>query len=179
MSKTNGARNKRAGSDAERLYAIKFRELGFDFCQTSRYGSKLHDNSKIDLIHIPYNIQIKAGVQKSMNPGKELLLMDTCVKLYFPPFDAVHKYPKLLIHHKRVGYGKKRTPEDALVYMSLKQFMFFQTKVGKLEYMNIKKGKIESQSEFSSIVCMTFDYFIEKIVNKTYHGNNKREILSK
>lgn len=162
-----GSRNKRKGSNAERLYAQKFRELGFELCQTSRYASKLYDDAKIDLVHIPYNIQIKAGIQNGMNAGKELVLMDACINSMFPKYDPVRTFPKILVHHKQVGYGNKRTEEDSLVYMSFTQFKIFESIVGNnLSFLGLKKGKLESTSEFKDIVWMSFKYFSENIVSK-------------
>jgi hypothetical protein len=34
-------------------------------------------------VNIPFNVQIKAGKQANMNPGKELLSMQHCVDLMF------------------------------------------------------------------------------------------------
>lgn len=166
-----GVTNKNKGSNAERLYAKKFRELGFELCQTARYASRLHDNAKIDLVHIPFNIQIKAGVQKNMNPAKELISMDTHIKMMFPNYDSVHMFPKLLIHHKQVGNGNKRTQNDSIVYMSLNQFREFESKVGKLYYTDIKRGKLEMNSEFKDLVYIPFDYFVDKIVCKLNSKN--------
>ena len=74
--KSYGKTNKRKGSDAERYYAKIFRDdLGFTHCKTSRLGSKLHDDAGIDLIFLPLNVQIKAGKQVGLNPGKELNYM--------------------------------------------------------------------------------------------------------
>ena len=58
-----GSTNKRKGHNAERYYCNLFKELGFEFCTTARLASRLYDNAKIDLVNLPYNLQIKAGVQ--------------------------------------------------------------------------------------------------------------------
>lgn len=161
-----GKTNKNKGSNAERLYAQLFRELGYTFCKTSREGSKLHDNAKIDLIFIPYNIQIKAGRQKNMNPGKELLLLKGAIKEFFPPEHEVHNKSLILIHHEEVGRGRKRLPENQKVYMSLKQFEYFNTKCPLFSYDSLKELKFETTSEFKIIVCMTFEHFKEQIILK-------------
>lgn len=164
--KNIGRTNKTKGSNAERLYAQYFRSYGFDFCRTSREGSKLHDNAKIDLIFIPYNIQIKAGVQKNMNPGKELLSLKSAIKEFFPPLDEVHNKPVILIHHEEVGRGKKRLPESQKVYMSLKQFEYFNFANPLFCFDSLKELKFDTQSEFKIIVCMTFEHFVEQIILK-------------
>ena len=53
--------NRTKGHDAERLYVNRFKEIGYEHCVTSRYGSRLHDDAAIDLINVPINVQIKAG----------------------------------------------------------------------------------------------------------------------
>lgn len=163
-----GATNKRKGSNAERLYAIKFREMGFSFCETSRLASKKHDNAKIDLMYIPFNIQVKAGKQKNMNPGKELFFMKTCIDTMFPRGDEVFSKPLVLIHYEEVGRGHKRLPQNEKVFMSLEQFNKFKVMSPELEYNGIKSFKFDLQSEFKDIVNMTFEDFKEKIILKHY-----------
>ena len=166
-----GKTNKRKGSNAERLYAIKFREMGFSFCETSRFVSKKHDNAKIDLMYIPFNIQIKAGKQKNMNAGKELFFMKTCIDTMFPLGDEVFKKPLLLIHYEEVGRGHKRLPEHERVYMSMIQFDIFKSMSPDLEHNGLKSFKFDLQSEFKHIVNVTFADFKEKIILKHYKQN--------
>lgn len=163
-----GKTNKRMGSNAERLYAIIFRELGFSFCETSRFGSKKHDNAKIDLVYIPFNIQIKAGKQQNMNAGKELLSMYSMIHAMFPPGDEVFTKPSLLIHHEHIGRGKKRLPEHQKVYMSLKQFNKFKKLNPKLKFDTKKEFKFDLKSEFKVIVCMNFESFKDEVILKLY-----------
>lgn len=163
-----GQTNKRKGSVAERFYAKFFRDLGWEFCQTSRFVSKRHDNAKIDLVDIPFNLQIKAGIQKNMNPGKELFMMASSIQLMFPSSDLVHTRPCVLIHYKQGSKGKKRAPEDEMVYMSLIQFEAFKEKSPNLEYSTIKEFKFEMQSEYKIIVGMTLEVFKEEVIIKQY-----------
>lgn len=163
-----GATNKRKGSSAERYYAKFFRELGFAFCETARFGSKKHDNAKIDLLYIPFNVQIKAGVQKNMNPGKELFIMATSITAMFPPEDEVSKRPCILFHYKQGKPGVKRTPDMEMVYMSIIQFNLFKTKSPNFTYSVIKEFKFDLQSEFKTIVGMTLEHFKEEVILKQY-----------
>ena len=163
-----GATNKRKGSTAERYYAKFFRELGFTFCETSRFGSKKHDNAKIDLLYIPFNVQIKAGIQKNMNPGKELFMMSTSISAMFPPEDEVFKRPCILFHYKQGKPGAKRTPEMEMVYMSMIQFYLFRAKSPNLEYLMLKDFKFDLQSEFKTIVGMTLDHFKSEVILKQH-----------
>lgn len=163
-----GATNKRKGSTAERYYAKFFRELGFNFCETSRFVSKKHDNAKIDLMYIPFNLQIKAGIQKNMNPGKELFMMATSIASMFPLEDDVHNKPCLLIHYKQGKPGARRTPDMEMVYMSMIQFLAFQEKSPELSVLSLKEFKFDLDSEFKTIVGMTLDHFKSEVILKQY-----------
>lgn len=164
-----GSTNRRKGHDAERYYCNIFKKLGFEFCTTSRLASRLYDNAKIDLINIPFNVQIKAGVQKNMNPGKELFSMETSIKAMFPPDDNVHTKEKILIHKKHVGAGKKRQEEDEIVYMSYDQYQEYNNLLGEhIPYILAKKYKFELQSQFKDIVGMTYKVFEEYVIKKHY-----------
>lgn len=121
--KNYGKTNKRKGSDAERYYAKKFREIGHTHCVTARLGSKLHDNAGIDLIMLPYNIQIKAGIQKGMKPLTELVNMKERMGELFPPKSIEHNLPKLVIHKRPVGRGNKPSEFHELVTMTFEDFM--------------------------------------------------------
>ena len=130
--KSYGKTNKRKGSDAERFYAKIFREiLGFTHCKTARLGSKLHDDAGIDLIFLPFNVQIKAGKQVGLNASKELEYMQNKMKELFPPTSQEHSFPKVLIHKKGVGAGKKRTEFDEIVSMTFEDFIKLIKKIEK------------------------------------------------
>jgi hypothetical protein len=163
-----GATNKRKGSNAERYYAKFFRELGFEHCQTSRFCSKQHDNAKIDLMYVPLNIQIKAGIQKGMNPGKELFSMKTAIEKMFPKTEDVHSKPCVLFHYKQGEKGMKRCPEMEMVYMSMLQFDIFRSKSPTLTYLSIKDFKFDLNSEFKTIVGMTLEHFKEEVIIKQF-----------
>lgn len=121
--KSIGKTNKNKGSNAERHYAKIFREnLGYQYCKTARFGSKLHDNSGIDLIGIPFNVQIKAGKQAGLNISKELLYIKNQVNSNFPEGSLERDNVKILIHKKEVGMGKKRGEFDEIVSMTFEDF---------------------------------------------------------
>jgi hypothetical protein len=166
-----GATNKRKGSVAERYYAKFFKNLGFSFCATSRFVSKKHDNAKIDLMYIPFNLQIKAGVQKNMNPGKELFMMKSSINSMFPPEDDVHKKPCILFHYMQGTPGIKRTPEQEMVYMSMIQFDVFrnQNENKVLTYTYMKEFKFDLNSEFKTIVGMPLEVFTKEVILKQYN----------
>lgn len=129
--KSYGKTNKRKGSDAERHFAKIFRELGFTHCKTSRMGSKLHDDAGIDLIFVPLNVQIKAGKQVGLNASRELEYIQNRMIELFPPASIEHSLPKILIHKKEVGQGKKRGEFDDIVAMSFKDFVLLIQKIEK------------------------------------------------
>ncbi len=122
VPKSIGHTNKTKGNNAEREYAKFFREKGFKFCVTSRFGSKLHDGAKIDLLNIPFNVQIKAGKQKGINYSKVLSEIHEAVKITFPPTSIEHTLPNIVIHKKFIGAGRKKNPYDEIVCLSLEDF---------------------------------------------------------
>ena len=128
--KSRGVTNKRKGSDAERFYARAFQELGWEHCKTARLGSKLHDDAGIDLIFLPFNVQVKAGKQRGMNTSKILKNMTEGMQHFFPETSIEHDLPKIVIHRKEVGQGKKRTEYDELVTMTWEDFV----KILKFKY---------------------------------------------
>lgn len=129
VKKSYGKTNKRKGNDAERYYARIFRELGFTHCKTSRMGSKLHDDAGIDLIFLPLNVQIKAGKQVGLNPGRELDYISSRMEELFPSDSPEHTRPKIVIHRKEVGQGKKRSATDELVHMTFTDFVQLISKI--------------------------------------------------
>lgn len=163
-----GKNSRRKGHNAERYYAKLFKDMGFLYCITARLGSRLYDNAKIDLINLPFNVQIKAGQQKNMNPGRELFSMENMIKALFPPEESVHKKPNFLIHKKDIGRGKKATEEHELVYMSFKQYQKYKKEDKKLRYLFKKVFKFELQSEYKEVVAITFEVFKERIINKFF-----------
>lgn len=162
----SGKTNKLRGHNGERYYASYFRNLGFEFCETSRAASRKHDNAKIDLMYVPYNIQIKTGKHTSMNPGKELFSMEASIKLMFPPEDEVFKKPCLLIHRKYVEVGHKRKIEDDVVFMSLIQFNIYKNNGANFEYLSLKEFKFELDSQFKTIVSVTMEDFKNQVILK-------------
>jgi hypothetical protein len=164
-----GATNKRKGSNAERYYVKIFKELGFEFCCTARFASKKHDNAKIDLLYVPFNIQIKAGIQKGLNPGKELFYLESSIKTMFPVEDEVHTKPCLLIHNKQGTLGRKRLPEDDMVFMSYQQYLSFNEHAEtNLTFTYQKQFKFDMASQFKHIVGMSFEHFKTEVIIKQY-----------
>ena len=112
----NANRNK--GNNCERLYAKLFRELGYDKCITSRYGSRIHDDCGIDLLNVPFNVQIKAGKQRGMDYSSVLRNIGERLLELFPAEAPGFDLPNIVIHRKDVGRGKRRGEYDDLVVMS-------------------------------------------------------------
>ena len=119
---SKGKINRRKGHNAERYYADKFRSLGYPKCITSRQGSRIHDDSGIDLIFIPYNVQIKAGKQRGLNPIQVLKNMEIKMKENFPEDNQVFNQPNIVILRKEVGQGTKRTKYDDVVILAFEDF---------------------------------------------------------
>ena len=171
------------GSNAERLYAEKFRELGFSFCKTSRQANRKLDDAGVDLCFLPFNVQIKAGYKKGINPHKILDIIPERLSEFFPGFDPVHGYPRVLIHQLDVGRGKRRTKFDSVVYIYYKEISKFinhkdfsfnaivkegqkrgYTFSGILKegIYNSIKYRMKKTNEF--VLIMTFEKFINLII---------------
>ena len=163
-----GRQNKKKGCMAEKYYTKVFKDLGFTSCVTSRKLHKKHDNAKIDLVNIPFNLQVKAGIQKRMNAGKELFMMKSCIDTMFPQGDEVFDKPLLLVHYQEVNEGVERLPKHERIYMSLKQFNLFLIKNPDLVYDSLKEFKFDLDSEFKIIVSMSFEVFKNQIIIKHY-----------
>jgi hypothetical protein len=115
--KHHGKTSRNKGHNGERIYAKLFKELGYTFCKTSRQASRLLDDAGIDLAFIPYNVQLKTGFHKALNPVKLLKSMQEKIIEFFPPEDNVHTNPCIVIHRNQIGPGNKRVPNDDLVFM--------------------------------------------------------------
>lgn len=116
-----GKKNKAKGNVAERYYRDQFRDIGYEKCVTSRLGSRLHDNAGLDLILVPYNVQVKVGDQKGLKPREELVNMDIKMRALFPEDSQEFNLPKIIIH-KRYAEGSKRTEFDEIVTMTFQDF---------------------------------------------------------
>lgn len=117
-----GKSNKIMGSTGERYYRDEFRSLGYTKCVTSRLGSRLHDNVGIDLIFIPYNVQVKVGAQRGLKPAEELKKIQDGMIESFPEDSVEFEYPKLVIHRKIMQRGQRRSEFDELVTMTFADF---------------------------------------------------------
>ena len=114
--------NRTKGHNAEREYRNKFRALGFSNCETSRYASRKHDDCKVDLVYLPFNVQVKAGKQRGMNPSKVLMDMKDALKEGFRGDEHENAKIKVLIHKKEGKRGKPRTEFDDLVTLTWEDF---------------------------------------------------------
>ena len=117
-----GKKNKSMGSVGERYFRDEFRDIGHTKCVTSRLGSRLHDNVGVDLIFIPYNVQVKVGIQSGLNVRRELINMTEKMLETFPENSVEFTYPRLVIHKRPVEKGKKRTDFEAIVSMPFSDF---------------------------------------------------------
>ena len=161
--KSIGATNKRKGSDAERYYADLFKKLGYSYCITSRLGGRIYDNAGIDLMNIPFNVQIKGGRHKNLSPGKVLFEMYNQINTLFPETSEVRKYPIVLFH--RLSVYSNNTDTD-IVYYTFEQHKRFQEKynIPEFRYDTLKDRKIMVNSEFGKVVSVSFNSFKENII---------------
>jgi len=94
-----GKTNRNKGNSFERLLAKIMRELGYEYCKTSRATSRLMDNCKIDLTGLPFIVQAKAGYDKS-RPKYDKIFGEIKEEIgkHFPPSHHIHDMPIILIH---------------------------------------------------------------------------------
>ena len=152
-SKNLGKRNRQKGHHAERFYVDVFKTLGYSHCITARLGGRVYDNAGIDIINIPFNIQVKAGKQTKLSAGKILLGMESQIKSLFPPEHEVQKFPLILIHRPN-PYSKNYN--DDMVYLTKTQFDKFKLKSPGIEYLDIKKRNARMSTEFGEIISIKF-----------------------
>ena len=118
-------KNARKGHDAERDYAAIFRELGYEKACTTRLGSRLLDNCKIDIMNVPYNVQIKCGYPKGINPKKIFIKMEELMREHLMEGSIEFKRPKLIIHRYCPGKGIKRLPKHDVAYFYVEDYKQF------------------------------------------------------
>ena len=116
--------SRRKGNQAEVYYRnIFINDLGFSDCKTSRHASKLLDDAGIDLVGIPYNVQIKRGYNNSMNYLTTMLDLYSKINTNLPrEMDHIKKRVTFMIHErdmKRTQFGGQSKPDyETLVCMS-------------------------------------------------------------
>jgi hypothetical protein len=124
-----GAKNREMGHNGERKYARIFREAGWDKAQTARYASRLTDNCKNDVVFIPVNLQVKIGKHSALNIRKILKFMKEQVVISFPDHYPERTNPNVIVQDFPVGAGKRRQPEDSIVYMTFETFFDLLTRL--------------------------------------------------
>lgn len=97
---TKKRKNSRTkGHSFERDLVHIFKEIGFEHVKTSRYASRILDDSKVDLANIPLNLQAKIGYW-SNRPKFEVIFKEMKAHLdsNFPPGNPQRDYPKVIFH---------------------------------------------------------------------------------
>ena len=112
----------RKGHNAERHYAKKFREMGYNKCCTTRASSRLLDNCMVDLNYIPFLVQIKAGKQKKLSYSLVLKTIREKIAEHLPEDAHERSLIPIIIHYKHVGTGRKRNEYDELVVLAFSDF---------------------------------------------------------
>lgn len=158
---TDGKENQLKGLKGEEFYKNYFIKLGYKDCQIAEKKS-LYDSIGIDLINIPYLIQIKTGVQKNMNPGKVLTLMSAQIHTNVPKTHKIctENYNLFVIHHKDNDFN------NDIIYMTLDTLELYISKYGHIDYKSINTRNIKSISEFNNIVGINMTEFHNKVLKK-------------
>lgn len=158
---TNGKENQLKGEEGEKFYVSYFQRLGYKNCKQAEKKS-LYDSLGIDLVNIPYLIQIKTGIQKNLIPGKILTLMSAQISNNLPKNHVIIKenFNLFLIHHK----GNNNIEED-VIYMSLDTYDYYLSMYKEIKILSTNFRKIESHIEFNKIVGINMLEF-EKVLIK-------------
>lgn len=105
-------KNKAKGNRLEQQ-VVKDLKDKYPFVKTARYANRMADDSKVDLVGIPFLVQCKSGYNKPRLKYEELYLENQeLIKKNFPPNHPIHKLPYVLINklNRTVG-GKLKQPE--------------------------------------------------------------------
>jgi len=105
-------KNKTKGNRLEQQVAKDLKDK-YPFVKTARYANRMADDSKVDLVGIPFLVQCKSGYNKPRLKYEELYLENQeLIKKNFPPNHPIHKLPYVLINklNRTVG-GKLKQPE--------------------------------------------------------------------
>lgn len=107
------------GNNFERELVNIFKNLGFEHCKTSRYASRILDDSKVDLANIPLNVQAKMGYWNN-RPKFDIIFKEMKIHLCsnFLPNDPQRNYPKVAFHTL-----DKKEEEHQMVIMMQKDWL--------------------------------------------------------
>jgi len=157
----DGKENQLKGDKGENFYVSYFQKLGYKNCKKANKKS-LYDSVGIDLINIPYLIQIKTGIQKNMNPGKVLTLMFAQIQNNISKTHTIieENFNLFLIHHK------ENNIKDDIIYMSLDTYIYYVELYGEIVIIKNLFREIETQSEFNKIVGISMIEFEKKVLKK-------------
>ena len=123
--RTNG-RSK--GHTLERKVANDLK-IFFPYSRTVRNAGREIDNCGIDIVGVPFNIQIKNGYNKiRFKFEDEFKYTVDKLKLVYPQDDKIHKYPYVFIH-KKTGIKGKIQPELFQVTMTYDTFIGLISKI--------------------------------------------------
>lgn len=101
---------RQKGHAYERKWANYFKSIGYAKCVTSRLGSRIMDNSKVDLIFIPYLVQLKHDKSK-LNYRDIFLSMEEELKKNLPKNSPELILPKIIIHR----FARSKYSEFAII----------------------------------------------------------------
>ena len=105
-------KNKLKGNRLEQQVAKDLRSK-YPFVKTSREGSRIMDNCKVDLINLPFLVQCKSGYNDRRLKYDDLYKeLKELLRVNVPPDDKVHQLPYVLVNKlNRIKGGKMKQPE--------------------------------------------------------------------
>lgn len=109
-------KNRDKGNRYERKLRNEFRDLGFQYCRTTRQASRLLDGCKVDLAFLPFHVQAKS-VKANLNYKDIFDSTEDNLKQCFPKESEERNKP-LFIFHKR-----SQKKNDEYVVMKKQDFI--------------------------------------------------------
>lgn len=116
-------KNRDKGHRYERWWVQQLKKLGFGKAMTARQGSRIADDSGIDIINVPYNIQAKAGYPKGLNYKDIFDKIDEAKVENFMTNDPIQDYPTVIAHKK------SRKKNEHYVVMKVEDFISLIEKI--------------------------------------------------
>lgn len=138
----NGKANRRKGHGYERYLAKRFRDLGYNFCKTTRQASRILDSCQVDLAFIPYNVQAKK-VRDNLNYTTIFETIEERLSQNFPPGSEELMKPPIIFH------SRGRTPNEKLVIMKEDDMFKLLKKIATIENSKVKTNNTERQIFYS------------------------------
>lgn len=139
-------KNRDKGHRYERWWANIFKDLGWEKCITARQGSRIADDSGIDLVNIPYNMQLKYGYPRGLNYKTLFDSIDECKEKNFTEEDPIQKYPTVIAHKKSTKSN------EHFVIMKAEDWIELITKVDNIKQQSTNTNNTQLYKELKQLL---------------------------